>query len=544
MNRQMMREQRKDRKKINKKITEMIRRAAQKDEEQIIEFASNQTSMWEILMCYQYQADKQIQSLTTKVLQNMLCKVNDEIGFTDTLTHNTTLGFDERCVAFLAMVRGQNHDMDEISTGTLYYLIQLFEEFLEDEKLQFLEEPYKDYRQMVLNIQLHNILPLAHLEKEKLIQSCKNDLAFTLLVITTWLFLHECSLLQNVRNEWISSIDTLEALLAFLEIENPCLKDILLNGIDYYLVDDEMMSGQVEDILNLSQMIYQEEHTETNEETSKSDEMETITPKTEIEKLIAYLRYCFEIQNEIERIMSYYCGIIMLTHQSKATKGKEEQIEQLIKQINKGQKAQDKQKEQALKQKEQLLELEKKFKLAKQESLPVLRENEQLKTEIATLKNQVTKLKTHIERLEKPEKEEKIEKVEYKEEKTIKEVKPPEVKKEIKSESKQNQIPSEEVQFHDMTKELNKHKITILGGPARFARRVKEFLPNARVIDMGSKFGEIRVGSSDYVVVYWKMLGHARTMQVEAQIKGSSTKIIYVDSTNKFELCKTIYENL
>lgn len=538
MNRQMMREQRKDRKKINKKITDMIRRAAQKDEEQIIEFATNQTPMWEILLCYQYQADKQVQTLTTKVLQNMLHKANEAIGFSNTLTYNTTLGFDERCVAFLAIVRGQNHDMDEISTGTLYYLIQLFEEFLEDEKLKCLEEPYKDYRQMILNIQLHNILPLAHLEKEKLIQSCQNDLAFTLLIITAWLFLHECSLLQNVRNEWISSIDTLDTLFEFLEIDNACLKDILINGIENYVVDDEDASEQLEYIIQLSQMIGQEKRSKDHEEMPKEED--DVTPKNEKEKLVSYLRYCFEIQNEMERIMSYYCAIIMMTHQIKEIKGKEEQIENLIKQINKGKKSQEKQKEQALKQNEQILELEKKLKLSKQETLPIAKENERLKVEVSNLKNQINKLKTHIDHLEKVDKE----KVDFKEKEIVTEVKLPEIKKEVKPEIKPISIKSEEVQFNDMTKEINKHKITILGGPARFARRVKEFLPNARVIDMGSKFGEIRIGSSDYVVVYWKMLGHARTMQVEAQIKGSSTKIIYVDSTNKFELCKTIYENL
>lgn len=534
----MMREQRKDRKKINKKITDMIRRAAQKDEEQIIEFATNQTPMWEILLCYQYQADKQVQTLTTKVLQNMLHKANEAIGFSNTLTYNTTLGFDERCVAFLAIVRGQNHDMDEISTGTLYYLIQLFEEFLEDEKLKCLEEPYKDYRQMILNIQLHNILPLAHLEKEKLIQSCQNDLAFTLLIITAWLFLHECSLLQNVRNEWISSIDTLDTLFEFLEIDNACLKDILINGIENYVVDDEDASEQLEYIIQLSQMIDQEKRSKDHEEMPKEED--DVIPKNEKEKLVSYLRYCFEIQNEMERIMSYYCAIIMMTHQIKEIKGKEEQIENLIKQINKGKKSQEKQKEQALKQNEQILELEKKLKLSKQETLPIAKENERLKVEVSNLKNQINKLKTHIDHLEKVDKE----KVDFKEKEIVTEVKLPEIKKEAKSEIKPISIKSEEVQFNDMTKEINKHKITILGGPARFARRVKEFLPNARVIDMGSKFGEIRIGSSDYVVVYWKMLGHARTMQVEAQIKGSSTKIIYVDSTNKFELCKTIYENL
>lgn len=538
MNRQMMREQRKDRKKINKKITDMIRRAAQKDEEQIIEFATKQTPMWEILLCYQYQADKQVQTLTTKVLQNMLHKANEAIGFSNTLTYNTTLGFDERCVAFLAIVRGQNHDMDEISTGTLYYLIQLFEEFLEDEKLKCLEEPYKDYRQMILNIQLHNILPLAHLEKEKLIQSCQNDLAFTLLIITAWLFLHECSLLQNVRNEWISSIDTLDTLFEFLEIDNACLKDILINGIENYVVDDEDASEQLEYIIQLSQMIDQEKRSKDHEEMPKEED--DVTPKNEKEKLVSYLRYCFEIQNEMERIMSYYCAIIMMTHQIKEIKGKEEQIENLIKQINKGKKSQEKQKEQALKQNEQILELEKKLKLSKQETLPIAKENERLKVEVSNLKNQINKLKTHIDHLEKVDKE----KVDFKEKEIVTEVKLPEIKKEVKPEIKPISIKSEEVQFNDMTKEINKHKITILGGPARFARRVKEFLPNARVIDMGSKFGEIRIGSSDYVVVYWKMLGHARTMQVEAQIKGSSTKIIYVDSTNKFELCKTIYENL
>ena len=97
--------------------------------------------------------------------------------------------------------------------------------------------------------------------------------------------------------------------------------------------------------------------------------------------------------------------------------------------------------------------------------------------------------------------------------------------------------------LEEMIAEINKYKLTIVGGPPTFANKVKHYLPKAKVYTANINMSKLNVSDSDYVVIYSKYVGHTNAYFAQAQLKQSG-KVIYVNSINKYHFCKAVYEGL
>lgn len=459
----------------------------------------------------------------------------DNEGFAKALMEATRYTMSDSDIAFLELVNGVTDDYDDLVENTLMgcNIIKLYSDIkkldLSDSERASLEREYKGYLSHLATLKVASYV--YGTEPNQLITN-QEDMNLTEIYphIEAWFYLKHLPKYPYARLQWIYECDTLHDVYDYFKLEGEDRervhtlftageRDLCFNGS---CTDKSKKLEDVSKIILRGTAFKQLELLGDILDMDEKERLELIDERLYGEVTRNFLILKKRINFCITSIHLRMVYEIRNDEQAEF----EKKIEQLENKLSRAEIANKKLKDTNTKLTVKANETEKELKQLKKNHTHHS-EVIQLKEENQSLKNQVEKLKSHINSL-----------------KNVDNKEVPTSEQEVIDSPICQEVDEEEIPFDDMLNELNKHKITILGGPTNFSTRIREYLPKAVVVDRGSKFGEIRLGKSDYVVIYWKMIGHARTMKAESQAKRVGAKTILVDSTNKEIFCKQIYSQL
>lgn len=529
-----------------KVTTKVIFNSVKKDIDSILDFIKENTTQAELVLALtENDTDGFVERLVKSLSRPVMLKLQDSDGF-DAYRSASNMETKDSTWLLASSIFSENTAFDLSATIQSMLTLKYHGELLNDESLSKLTKAkmgtlYRDSMIFIVTTGLLDTIPLIRLDKSQLV-SFSDTLEFIMTAVKGWLLLKQFKLNSLGSKGWIDECDTLQDVFEMLELPEEIAEalTLLLVDTDTELSSEEIMlvkRDDIEKLIPLHSKCMKAPMGDIDNLISDADIPDILKSLLEevVDSAISDEDVCLDLlqRTSLTRMkctktfLESVSYIVDACHQSDVS-DLDDTIESLKTKLSKTETSLKTQKETCSKLKLNVAEYEKAIRQLKKQKTSS-KELESALSEIVSLKNQNEKLKAHINNL-----------------KSVDTTTTPTEVTELPSIKLEEVLETQvvKVTLDEMLEKINQHKLTILGGPTNFSSRVKEYIPDATVIDGSSKFGQIRIGSSDYVVVYWKILGHARTMQAEAQAKRVGAKIIQVDSTNKNLFCKQVFDQL
>ena len=530
-----------------KPTVKMLEGIVKRERKKILDFMKEQTTQWSFFLGLSTTQSEVYEQQVIPLIEDIFSREYKKAGISQTeyilnlITELSTIGARESTTVLMSYIVTESSNINKCGLELNMEMVKIFEKLLNHDDIQInkLESLYDKYLKFNLIVNVSECMPLAEVPKEAL-ASLSDKFSAIMIVIKTWLVIKP--IIPSTLDSWVNECEELSDVYKLMN-----LSDEVISNLEYLLHDtkteeDLLINPTIESeelmkLLPIYKLIVLRKQNSEEKDTLNSivanlldiDEEDDYSDLTDEELIYSIIQTSANIRSHASMQISSIIQFSIAKNYEIIQTELEEEATDLKAKLEKSKLSLIKQKTTSAELRSKLSESNIALTKLKHKS----NDNAELKAlreEVIALRNQNEKLKSHINSLKSANTTS-------------------ELKKEV--ENTQEEVPSvlEEPQevlpsLEEMLEKINQHKITVLGGPTSFANRIKEFIPNATVIDRTSKFGQIRVGSSDYIVIYWKVLGHARVMQAEAQAKRTGAKIIMVDSTNKNLFCKQVFTQL